>query len=165
MAKQKFKELASLQRFSVRDAFLAVQEEIQVNDPEIVVKFGSYQSLATMGKRSRNKGLPRIQIQAAEQRIPREYSMTSDNQQHLMYVGIQGDRPLYGDEDNRLTAVIYSTRSEFLRCVQSNRVCMDGTFKICPRPYKQFFTIHGIIGDKCVPLIKVCYTVLTFKMV
>lgn len=155
LAKQRYKELASVQDNSVKDAFLSVQEDLQRNNPEIVVDFGSYQSLASMGKRSHSKGLPKIQSSAAVQRFPHEFTLTSDGQQHLMYIGVQGDRPLQGEVDHRLTAVIFSTRTEFLRCIRSNLVSMDGTFQVCPRPYEQFFTIHGFIGDKCIPLIKV----------
>lgn len=165
MAKQKYKELASDLDTSVKDAFMTVQKELQLNNPEIIVKFGSFCSLESMGQRSHNKGLPNIQLNAAEQRFPQEYTLTSDGQQHLMYIGVHGERPLYGEEDNRLTAVIFSTRSEFIRCIRATRVHMDGTFKVCPRPYKQFFTIHGFIGDKCIPLMKVSQFTFVMKSV
>ena len=116
-----------------------------------------------MGKRSHNSGLPKIQTNAAEQRFPRDLTLTSDGQEHLMYIGVDGEAPLPGEVDERLTAVIFSTRAEFHRCIRSNKVSMDGTFKVCQRPYSQFFTIHGFVGGKCVPLIKVYSTTQLMK--
>ena len=36
----------------------------------------------------------------------------------------------------------------FERMVAADVVYMDGTFKICPRPYMQYFTIHIFVGNR-----------------
>lgn len=157
MAKQRFKNLSNTQTNSVREAFLQVQGDLQNNNPELVASFGSFDSLCSMGYRSQMKGLPPISANPAEQDIPLEFTRTQSGEQHLMYVGIYGEPPDVDEIDERLVAVVFSTRDEFIRCIRSRRVNMDGTFKTCPRPYKQFFSIHGYVGEKCVPLIKVIF--------
>ena len=155
LAKQKYKLMACDLNYSTNEAYKLVLEELQLNHPGIVRRFVSFQSLSSMGHRSNIKHTPRIHKSPADQEIAGEYSKTADGKQFLLYYGVKGDPPNHGEHDKRLVIAMFSTREAFTTCVKSKHVCFDGTFKVCPRPFHQLYTIHAYVGDNCLPLIYV----------
>ena len=160
LAKQKYKQLAADLSISTNEAYRMVLQELQCSHPQIVPYFGSFQSLSSMGNRSSSKHTPPIRQAAADQIIPEEYSKTIDGLQHLLYYGIKGPQPRDGQSDQRLVIAVFSTIESFTKCIKARHICFDGTFKVCPRPFYQLYTIHAYIGGICVPLIHVIFTQL-----
>ncbi|CAG2207603.1 unnamed protein product [Mytilus edulis] len=46
-------------------------------------------------------------------------------------------------KNNDWGVLIYATRENLLNLRQCKEIYCDGTFRTCPRPYSQYFTIHG----------------------
>ena len=118
-----------------------------------------------MGHRSNIKHTPTIQKNPAEQQIVGEYSKTVDGKRFLLYYGVKGDPPNNGEADKRLVIALFSTKESFETCIKSKHVCFDGTFKVCPRPYYQLYTIQAYVGDLCLPLIYVFFTNTAFHII
>lgn len=58
-------------------------------------------------------------------------------------------------KDNDWGIAAFACR-ESLRSLAATTTCfMDGTFHTAPKPYKQFFTIHGLVSDRVIPLVYV----------
>ncbi|XP_069474256.1 uncharacterized protein [Ambystoma mexicanum] len=58
-------------------------------------------------------------------------------------------------EMNSEKILIFSTAANFEHLARSKKWQSDATFKICPQPFYQFYTVHGTINDKIIPLIYV----------
>lgn len=155
LAKQKYKLLSEDLNISPNEAYRIVLEELLVHHPEVIPSFESFQTLSSMGHRSSVRHTPPVKKIAADLDIPEEYAKTLDGYQHLLYYGVDGQRPRIGEVDRRLVIAIFSTEESFERCVKARHVCFDGTFKVCPHPFYQLYTIHAYIGDSCLPLIYV----------
>lgn len=63
-----------------------------------------------------------------------------------------GDRFQQFRDDN---TVILATDENLRRLQECNTVYMDATFRSCPRPYTQFFTVVGEVHGFAVPLVQV----------
>ena len=155
LARQKYKQLSAEIGVTTNEAYRIVLEELQCNHPHLVPYFSSFQSLSSMGHRASKKSTPPIRSSPADQMIPDEYAKTIDGLQHLMYFGVEGEPPVNDETDQRLVIAMFSTVDSFTKCAHATHVCFDGTFKVCPRPFYQLYTIHAYIGDICVPLIHV----------
>lgn len=60
--------------------------------------------------------------------------------------------------DNNWGIAIFTTRNVLSCLGQCTDIFLDGTFKTCPHPYPQFFTIHGLYQDRVVPFVFVLMT-------
>ena len=159
LAKQKYKLLSANLMVSANEAYRIVLEELQINYPGIVPHFASFQSLSSLCHRSSIRHIPVICSNAGDQVIPQNYARTIDGMQHLLYFGVRGQRPRGNEIDKRLVVALFSTQDSFRTCINAKHVCFDGTFKVCPRPFYQLYTVHAYIADICVPLIYVIHLI------
>ena len=56
-------------------------------------------------------------------------------------------------QDNDWGILIFSTGRNYSKLRRCTDIYMDGTFKSCPKPCMQFFTIHGNYHGRVVPLV------------
>ncbi|KAI8487142.1 hypothetical protein Bbelb_349400 [Branchiostoma belcheri] len=81
--------------------------------------------------------------------IPDEWARTWGGRQFLSY------------QDNDLGILVFGTNRNFSRLRHCSVLYMDGTFKTCPRPYSQFFTIHGLYHGRAIPFVMALMTTKT----
>lgn len=155
LAKQKFKQLASIHTVTTRDAYQTVLQELQRHHPNIAPQFGPYSSLSSLGYRLKQKLIPPIPNHPVNILIPDEYAKTTEGKQFLLYFGVQGDPPRQHEHDRRLVITLFSTQDLVTRCIRAKRVCFVGTEKPCLYPFNHSCTIHAHVGNVCLPLIHV----------
>ena len=107
LAKQKYKLLSGNLTVSANEAYRIVLEELQINYPNVVPHFVSFQSLSSMGHRANMKHTPVICKNAGDQEIPGDYAKTVDGLQHLLYYGVEGPRPRGDERDKRLVIFVF----------------------------------------------------------
>ena len=98
---------------------------------------------------------PIIARNAADQIFPLQFTQIHDPPEpFLLHRQTFGDPPPAVEEgeeevpDARISYVIFGRWQMFQRMCITDVVYMDGTFKICPRPYRQYFTIHIFMGKR-----------------
>lgn len=62
-------------------------------------------------------------------------------------------RPYLSLQDNDWGILVFGTNSNYRKLYQCSVLYMDGTFKTCPMPYTQFFTIHGRYHGRVLPFV------------
>ena len=55
--------------------------------------------------------------------------------------------------DNGWGIAIFATTKSLINLAEAETVYMDGTFFTAPKPYYQFFTIHGRVNRRVLPLV------------
>ena len=126
LAKQKFKLLAANLDFTANEAYKLVLEELQLKYPQVVPRFGSFQSLSSMGHRSNAKHTPPIYRNPADQIIEGDYAKTQDGKRFLLYYGVKGEPPDRGENDKRLVIALFSTKNLSLHALnQSTYALME----------------------------------------
>ncbi|PIK32840.1 hypothetical protein BSL78_30347 [Apostichopus japonicus] len=64
-----------------------------------------------------------------------------------------GGRRYLSLQDNDWGNLVFCTDSSYGKLQQCSVLYMDGTFKTCPTPYTQFFTIHGLYHGRVLPFV------------
>lgn len=54
-------------------------------------------------------------------------------------------------QDTQWGLLIFMSPTSAVKLQQCSDVYVDGTFKTCPRPFKQLVTVHGKYGDRIIP--------------
>ena len=91
--------------------------------------------------RRKNAQFPRLPRTIRDVVIPESCSRTIDGRNFLLHI------------DNRTGILILGTRRNLRKLQRCRMLYQDGTFKCTPRPYTQFFTIHGRYKGKVLPLV------------
>ncbi|XP_078536767.1 uncharacterized protein LOC144822773 [Lissotriton helveticus] len=60
---------------------------------------------------------------------------------------------VYDNENNDKRLIIFGTSMNLVKLQQSQYWMMDGTFNICPKPFFQLYTIHGLYHNCNIPLL------------
>jgi len=61
--------------------------------------------------------------------------------------------PFLSHQDNAWGIIIFATRRNYIKLKQCDNIYIDGTFKTCPKPFKQFVTIHGNYMGRVLPFV------------
>lgn len=105
-----------------------------------VAEFNSFKSILT---RARSKGMPPIPRRVEDVNIQGTWAESWQDERFLLHI------------DNDWGISIFATDDDLRTLSQCRNVYMDGTFRSCPRPYEQFFTILGNYHGHIIPLCKV----------
>ena len=113
------------------------------------------ENLKSLAYRTLILNRPHIARNAADQNFPLQFTQVHDPpEQYLLHRESYGEPPPAIEEgeeeipDERVSYVIFGRWHMFERMCAAEVVYIDGTFKICPLPYKQYFTIHIFIGKR-----------------
>lgn len=101
--------------------------------------------------RQTNNALGPIPMQAIDIVIPEFLKVTLSNHQFLNHDNIFLGRRI----------LIFATEQNIRLLMRSPHWFCDGTFKVCPPQFSQFYTIHGVFNQSILPLI---YAFLPGKM-
>lgn len=99
-----------------------------------------FHSVRTIMQRVRSALVPPIPQECADVRIEGEWANTWSRERFLLHC------------DNDWGVAVYATDDNLHRLQRCRDVYMDGTFRTCPSPYKQYFTIHGEYRERVIPL-------------
>ena len=55
-------------------------------------------------------------------------------------------------QNNNIGVLVFATHADIIHLANSTMVYADGTFRTAPRPYEQFFTIHGEVNGHVLKL-------------
>lgn len=126
-------------------AYANVMNPIQLDNPDAAGQMFTADSLHSAYSRRRLSVLPRLPIGYDNLIIPQEYRIAENGRQFLLF---QDSFPtvLGGPLDNHI--LCFGTRKFFKRMCQATVVHMDGTFKVCPAPFQQLFTICSFHHDE-----------------
>lgn len=102
----------------------------------------TYQSVCSILKRERAQSLPTLPKFQSEIDLSGEWAQSLDGEAFVV-------------PSDRKDMIIFATRSKLLALGRCETIYVDGTFKTCPRLFKQLFTIHGLFGRCVVPLVYV----------
>ena len=94
----------------------------------------SFQSVRSVLNRERAKHVPPVPRNLAQVNINGLWALTQNQQQYLRH------------QNNGSGVLIFATDEDLQLLANATMVFVDGTFKTAPRPYEQFFTIHGEIN-------------------
>ena len=64
------------------------------------------------------------------------------------------------NQDNQLGIIIFATQADIAILQRCNKIFMDGTFRTAPHPYRQCFTLHGLVNNH---VLKFCCVLLASK--
>ncbi|XP_002739538.2 uncharacterized protein LOC100377344 [Saccoglossus kowalevskii] len=129
---------ADLSRPARRVYNACVQDEQQLED---VPNFGT---VRTQLERRRAAHVPPIPCDIENVVIPGEWAETWGR-----------GRQFLSHQDNDWGIMVFATNKNYRKLRECKVMYMDGTFKTCPRPYSQFFTIHGLYQGRVLPLVMV----------
>ncbi|GFO39893.1 hypothetical protein PoB_006639800 [Plakobranchus ocellatus] len=90
-----------------------------------------FHSVRTLMQRARSTVVPPIPQVCADVRIEGEWANTWLQERFLLYL------------DNDWGVAVFATDENMQRLQRCHDVYINGTFRTCPSPYTQFFTIHG----------------------
>jgi len=95
--------------------------------------------------------------------IPEQYRTTLTNQEFLLFDSREHDNELLNegeDEESEEHGVylIFATRTNLQRLSQSQHWFADGTFKSCPKLFKQLYTIHCVQHQTVLPSVFILMT-------
>lgn len=104
-------------------------------------------ALRCLIKRTRNKDIPSLPRTINDIVIPDEFCKVDSEQFLIAHYTYDGE-----------CVIIFSTMENIKLLVTSPYWLMDGTFKTCPLPFCQIYSVHGLVGSgqstsKVVPLI------------
>ena len=105
-----------------------------------------FHTVRTLMQRTRSALVPPVPRVIADVRIDGEWSNTWSHERFLL------------DLDNDWGVALFATDENLQRLQRCQDVYMDGTFRTCPKPYKQFFTIHGKYMGRVIPFVFVLLT-------
>lgn len=175
LALQRFKSRSASANPNHSENWNRLADELDLVDRNLINEVGTKRQLHHIAHYHHRKNQPKRRKIAAYQSFPGEYSLTWDNRQLLLYIGvdqhwlppddyasfanpngllldIRGD-----DEVDSRTVVfaVFGVEEDFEILAEAADVSADGTFSICPRPYKQYFTLHTKFGSRSIPRLRV----------
>ncbi|XP_064648761.1 uncharacterized protein LOC135500972 [Lineus longissimus] len=103
----------------------------------------AYHSFRTVLNRTRVSQLPEIPVEVEDVVIEGQWAETWLQERFLLH------------QDNDLGIALFAPDANLTALQQCREIYMDGTFRCCPRPYVQFFTIIGRYRGWIVPLVTV----------
>ena len=103
-------------------------------------------SVRTLMQRARSSLIPQIPRVIADVRIEGEWANTWSQERFLLHL------------DNDWGIAVFATDENLQRLQLCHDVYMDGTFRTCPSPYNQYFTIHGKYRDRVLPFVTALLT-------
>lgn len=103
----------------------------------------SFQGVRSTMQRARSATLPAIPANLDDVHVQGIWSETWAQERFLLHV------------DNDWGILVFATDENLQRLRQCRTVYMDGTFKSCPRPYNQVFTILGNLNGFVIPFVHV----------
>ena len=121
-------------------AYANVMNPIQPDNPVAAGQMFTADSLHSAYSRRRLSVLPRLPIGYNDVIIPEEYRRAENGHQFLLF---QDSFPNIPGRH----ILCFSTRKFFKKMCNATVVQMDGTFKVCPAPYQQLFTICSFHHD------------------
>ena len=104
------------------------------------VEFPEFNSVRSIMGTARRLHVPDIPATILDVAIQGQWAETWSGDEFLLYL------------DNIWGVAIFATEAYLRRLRKCTDVYMDGTFRTCPHPYGQFFTIHGNYIGRVVPL-------------
>jgi MULE transposase domain len=158
MVKQNYKLMSANPVVTAGEAFLNTVGALHAVNPNVAVKAGSALNLASMAARAKKKASPVIADNGADQEFPGEWQLTNLNEQFLLIKETLGEPPEEGEEDLRQTFVAFGSDAHFARLCSTDTIYIDGTFKVCPHPYAQYFTFHCFVENRSIPCIHLLAT-------
>ena len=84
--------------------------------------------------------------------IPRIPANIGDVVIEGVWAETRGGRRFLRRLDNDWGIAVFASDHCISQLGQCTYIFMDATFKSCPRPYSQFFTIHGLYVDRVIPM-------------
>ena len=101
----------------------------------------TFRAVRTQLERRRASLMPQISHAVEEVVIENEWAETWRGRRYLSL------------QDNDWGILVFCTDSNYRKLQQCTVLYMDGTFKTCPIPYTQFFTIHGLYHGRVLPFV------------
>lgn len=98
-----------------------------------------FHSVRTLMQRARCALVPPIPRVCADVRIEGEWANTWLHERFLLHL------------DNDWGVAVFATDENMQKLQRCHDVYIDGTFRTCPSPYTQFFTIHGKYRERVLP--------------
>lgn len=102
-------------------------------DVEHIPEFHRVRSSMT---RARLEHVPQVPLTIDDVSIHGTWKRTWSEEKFLLY------------QDNEWGVLIYATEDNLKNLQQCHEIYCDGTFRTCPRPYQQYFTIHGMYTNR-----------------
>lgn len=106
-------------------------------NPEDIPEFHNIESQL---RRARQQNIPPIPANIAAVAINGVWGETTRGDRYLLRI------------DNNWGILIFATDADLILLSRSRRIFLDGTFKTAPQPYRQFFTVHGMIQGRVLHL-------------
>ena len=128
-------------------ACASVMNPIQLANPVAAGNMPSCDALHSSYSRRKLLMFPRIPHTYEDIDLPDEYKLAESGRNFLLFNESFPSIP-GGLVDNHI--MCYGTKKFFKKLVQAKRVHMDGTFKVCPEPFVQLFTICSFHHDDAV---------------
>ena len=183
LALQRFKQRSAAANPCHSENWRRLADELEIIDRDLINQVGNKRQLQHIAHYHHRRNQPKIRRVAAFQSFPGDYSLTWDNRQFLLYIGIDHywldaddyvsfanpDVLLqdvhYDEELNSRTVVfaVFGLEEDFEMLAEAPDVSADATFSICPRPYKQYFTMHTKFGNRSIPRLRVKKTISSCK--
>lgn len=115
---------------------VAARQPLQSSDDDVLPEFDS---VRTALRRERRKTYPAIPHSVNDVVIDGPWADTWTGKRFLCH------------QDNCWGIAIYMTKRDAARLSRCREIFVDGTFKICPKPYVQVLTVHGLYYGRVLP--------------
>lgn len=116
-------------------------------DRDCIPQFHNVRSAMT---RARQEHVPNIPHSVDEVRIEGTWNETWSGDEYLLH------------QDNDWGILIFSTEEDLTNLRKCQDIYMDGTFRTCPAPYKQYFSVHGKFRNR---VLLFCSCLMTSKTI
>ena len=105
------------------------------------IQIPAYNSVRSILNRARNEDMPPIPRNIRQVQIHGNWALTWANDLYILH------------QDNVNGVIVFATDADLVLLDQAECVYVDGTFRSAPRPYIQFFTIHGRVNAYVLKLV------------
>ena len=119
-------------------AYASIMNPIQLANPVAAGNMPSCDALQSAYSRRRLSMFPRIPHNYDDIDLPAEYKLAESGRNFLLFNDSFPSLP-GGLVDNHI--MCFGTKTFSKNLLQAKRVHMDGTFKVCPEPFAQLFTL------------------------
>jgi len=124
------------------------RRDLEASNPGAVVFFPSYHSMRSSLRRVRNKSIPAIPITFDEiplgDAFPLNFRQDYNQQEPFLFFNAEYIPEENDDVPKRLLAFMNENSAQQL--CNAEKIFLDGTFKICPKPFQQLLTICTMRG-------------------
>ena len=118
----------------LRDAYDEIVRQV-VQQHGVAAQFPPYESIRSTLNRTRLENIPPVPVNVHHVVLNGVWTVTLGNDRFLLY------------QDNRNGILVFATDDDIRVLATADCVYVDGTFRSAPRPFLQFFTIHGRVND------------------